>query len=160
MNDDQKRRLALAGTVAFPPQGQGTVELAVSGSTREKVVTATVCKPRVSVARTFSAIGVRAVMVPGKSKDKWYVGDSLRKWLSSAKSPVKGVIYVAEDTQTLLEVSTGMSAAEAVEYYPPLAAAVNVSAASAPVASSGVDGVGCPVGCPTTGSGGLPMGGC
>jgi len=157
MKDKQKLRLALAGTVAFPPAGQGASSVAVSCCCDECYVTVETSTDRTSVKRTFSSLDVRAVK---KTKSgKWLIGEELNDWLQCTNS-TKGVVYVTENAQTLLEVSTGMTAAEAVEYYPPLAAAVNApSSPAAPSPSGYVDGVGCAIGC--SGSGGdIPMGGC
>lgn len=156
MNDKQKRRLALAGTVAFPPAGQGYAKLEASGGARDKVVSAKVETPRTSVKRIFAGVGVRAIYLP--KDDTWLHGKSLVCWLGEKSNPAEGIVYVMEDTQTLLEVSTGMSAAEAIEYYPPVTTGVSVNHPTGVESPAGyVDGVGCPIGC--TIGGDLPMGG-
>lgn len=139
MHRDDLRRLMLAGTVSFPPTFPRVGELhlcdvddetGVFGSSRMTFLTVTERpNPRTSLVRRLPVASVYAVFLPNSpahvtwEDGRWLLGKEVESGLRlhlADRGAIWGIAYVAEATETLLDVSAGMTAAESAEYYPPL----------------------------------------
>jgi len=126
LSDSQLRTLALAGTVSVPPRfpevGRLSIETTNGHNGSSKVIKIEhVITPRLMIARSFFLSDVSAVFLPSDPKDvdfadgKWFLGPDIATAMGQ-----RGIAYVREDARTLMQVEVGMTAAESVEYYPPL----------------------------------------
>ncbi len=142
MDRERYRQLLLAGTITFPATLPRVAELSLQAIKQlpvtdfggmkhggKWVVATERPSPRVTIVRSVSATEVRAVFLPRNPANlDWNHGT----WLLESEvlpglqmqlndSPrAYGVLYVPEFSPTLLEVHTGMTAAESAQYYPPL----------------------------------------
>ncbi len=139
MNREQWRAMQLAGTVSVPqrfPQlamisfltnatdaGEADVNL-------ECLVVDHVINAKLRIRRSFRISDVSAVFLP-QSNDcvdlqngEWFLGGEITKGLPTALGnrggTARGIAYVTEQAATLMQVEVGMTAAESVDYYPPL----------------------------------------
>ncbi len=133
MNKQQFIALRLSGTVAIPSPFPETGMISIvtldercgfSDLTRTTNLLRVEHRvsPRVTIVRCISVEDVSAVFVPRdcKSADmtdgEWFLnpesfeGDWQRR----------GIVYVRENAQLFMQVEVGMTAAESVEYYPPM----------------------------------------
>jgi hypothetical protein len=136
----QAHALHLAGTVSVPPTfpelgklslDRGACCVAPHGKTAPADV---LCveqelSPRVCICRKFLLSDVSAVFIPrdpgnvSLSDGSWLLTgeiNQLERMEASSGGGLLGIAYVAENAQSLLQVEVGMTAAESVEYYPPL----------------------------------------
>ncbi len=138
MNREQLTQFLLSGTVTFPGTLPGVVELAVrplhdrsaSQSLGAHALIATQRpSPSVTMVRTVSLADVRAVFIPRDvscirfDDGAWYLGCEVAAGIQAHcaySSKVLGIAYVPESCPSLLEVSTGLTAGESIQYYPPL----------------------------------------
>ena len=89
-----------------------------------------VMNSKLRIRRWFSTRDVRAVFVPSDpahvdhSCGHWFLGNevfsALPTALENGDGSIRGIVYVPEHARTLMQVEVGMTAAESVEYYPPL----------------------------------------
>lgn len=138
LNRHEYRHLLLAGTVTFPatfPQ-VGRLELrteslpVLCGTPAEILTITETPSSRVTLARQVLAASVRAVFLPrdlrqvNYSDGKWLlaseVSAGLKHHLQECTSGLFGIVFMAEHEPSLLNVTAGMTAAESVQYYPPL----------------------------------------
>ncbi|EMI19485.1 hypothetical protein RMSM_03575 [Rhodopirellula maiorica SM1] len=142
MDRERYRQLLLAGTVTFPATLPRVAELSLQSIEQlpvaevggvdpgSKWLRATERpSPRVTLIRSILVTEVRAVFLPQNPANfDWDQGTwllesevlpGLQMQLNDAPR-VLGVLYVPEFSPTLLEVHTGMTAAESAQYYPPL----------------------------------------
>ena len=138
LNRNEYRQMLLAGTVSFPatfPQ-VGTLELrsetlsALSGQASDILTVTENPSSRVTLSREVLASAVRAVFLPRNpqqvnySDGLWLLPDEilmgLKLHLQNTRGPLYGIVFVAESEPTILKMSAGMTAAESVQYYPPL----------------------------------------
>jgi hypothetical protein len=145
MNREQERHLALAGTVTFPAtyprvaelQLRRIIDVPISNISGEDTKTEFLVaiehqSARTTLMRSLRVADVRAVFLPRDphhvclDDGVWLfgpeVGPGLRIQLSNLRAPrtILGIVHVAENTPTLLEVRCGMTAGESAQYYPPL----------------------------------------
>jgi hypothetical protein len=138
LNRNEYRQMLLAGTVTFPatfPQ-VGKLELrsenlsVLSGKPDDILTVIETPSSRVTLSRQVLASAVRAVFLP---RDPQHVNYSDGLWLLPGEiamglklqlqnncGPLYGIVFVAESEPTILHMSAGMTAAESVQYYPPL----------------------------------------
>jgi hypothetical protein len=136
----QAQSLHLAGTVSVPPTfpelGKLTLERGACGAAPhgKKAPADVLCveqqlSPRVCIIRKFLVSDVSAVFVPRtpgnvnlSDGDLLLTGEinQIEKMEANSGSGLLGIAYVPENARTLMQVEVGMSAAESVEYYPPL----------------------------------------
>ncbi len=142
MDRERYRQLLLAGTVTFPATLPRVAELTLQSIEQlpvtdpngmkpgdEWVIATERPSPRVTIVRSVLATEVRAVFLPKDpaifdwNQGTWLleteVLPGLRMQLNDTRR-VYGILYVPEFSPTLLEVHTGMTAAESAQYYPPL----------------------------------------
>lgn len=134
---DEYRQMLLAGTVSFPatfPQvGKLTldVEHIPAGGESEVPFLSVAESPsaRVTLVRRVMIKSVRAVFVPrdvrhvNYADGEWLLSDEILPTLQSLldnHESLHGIVFVAENEPSILNVSAGMTAAESVQYYPPL----------------------------------------
>ncbi|MHB8973098.1 MAG: hypothetical protein ACYC3X_11820 [Pirellulaceae bacterium] len=138
LRDDEVRALYLGGTVPvpspFPETGLITLckdavrpGLEIRRSTLR--VTHTI-SAKLTITRTFLLEDVSAVCITegaDPTRGRWLLGPAIEKLMSCTQEscgkdgePQRGIVYVREDAGTLMQVSVGMTAAESVDYYPPL----------------------------------------
>lgn len=122
----------LSGTVSIPPRSPDVADISHSRNQGESgpfFVTATQqLSPKVVIRRTFFVQDVMSLFIPRDAKQvdfekgTWLQGDGLANQLSSLldQAPIKGIIYVREFAQSILEMEAGLTAAESAQYYPPL----------------------------------------
>ncbi len=139
MNKDQSIQLALAGTITFPATFPRTIEIVLNpiGSDhgsyghRQNVLLVAIERPspRVTIRRSLFVNDVRAVFIPRDlhavdyRNGDWLIGDDIRAGIQiflNRGQELRGIVFVAEQIPSLLEVSAGMTAAESSQYYPPL----------------------------------------
>lgn len=130
---DQLRVMHLSGTVSIPPRFPDLADIALivlDESQQETVLLEArqQLSPKLVIKRSFFFEDVAAVFVPHDASNvdlksgQWYHGRGLRPDLfSEFGEPVRGIIYVRESAQSMLQVEAGLTAAESAEYYPPLA---------------------------------------
>ncbi|WP_345683875.1 hypothetical protein [Novipirellula caenicola] len=142
MDRERYRQLLLAGTVTFPATLPRVAELSLQSIEQlpvsdcggvkpggEWLLATERPSPRVTIIRSVLVTEVRAVFLPQNPANfDWDHGTwllesevlpGLQKQLNDAPR-VLGILYVPEFSPTLLEVHTGMTAAESSQYYPPL----------------------------------------
>jgi hypothetical protein len=138
LRDDEVRALYLGGTVPVPspfPE-TGVITLCKDAirpglEIRRTALSVThTISAKLTITRTFSVDEVSAVCLIESGDPRcgrWLLGPAIEKSLSEvqescAKSgkTLRGIVYVREHAQTLMRVSVGMTAAESVDYYPPL----------------------------------------
>ncbi len=136
----QAQSLHLAGTVSVPPTfpelgklslERGACGVAPHGATAPADVLSVEqeISPRVCITRKFLVSDVSGVFVPrdagnvSLSDGTWLLAgeiNQLEKLGSNSCGGLLGIAYVPESARTLMQVEVGMTAAESVEYYPPL----------------------------------------
>lgn len=134
------RHLMVAGTITFPStfpnlgllsfeEQADLADITSSTSNRYLCVTEET-SVGVTIKRKVPVSDVRAVFVPRDCRHvriddgTWLLGSEIEQSLSVLfrnSIHVRGIVYVAETTATLLEVRAGMTAAESAQYYPPIA---------------------------------------
>jgi hypothetical protein len=139
MNREQLMHLAVSGTVTFPATFPRLAEihirrdldlpLACGEQTATYLIAIERPSVRVTMKRSLPVRDVRAVFLPrdvncvNVADGTWLLGSEievgLRMQIVSGKR-IFGIVYIAEQTATLLEVQAGMTAAESSQYYPPL----------------------------------------
>lgn len=129
---EQLRAMYLAGTVSLPPRFPDIAEISFSSddSTRGPIfITATErLSPKVMIKRTFFAQDVMSLFLPNDvsqvdfKSGTWFEGEVLaaKGYDSLDRAPLRGIIYVRENAQSILEMEAGLTAAESAQYYPPL----------------------------------------
>jgi hypothetical protein len=134
LSDEQLRAMHLAGTVSvpliFPAVGRITAQrFSKDPASPVLLRVEDRVSPRVMISRTFFLSDVALIFVPDDcacvelSRGKWLWPDQAHEYLLSNKeSPgeVLGIVHVLEKARTLMHVEVGMTAAESVDYYPPL----------------------------------------
>lgn len=131
----------LAGTVAvpqtFPELGRLSLQPRNPDPTpgepnidRDLLVVEHRLSPKLTITRTFFLDDVAAVFIPGSISQvhlddgTWLVakdiGVNWRQLAPNSSAGLFGIAYVRESAATLMQVDVGMTAAESVEYYPPL----------------------------------------
>ena len=137
MQRDEYLRMLLAGTVTFPATFPQVGQLKLSGESlpvmtggeAEPFLAVTESpSPKVQLTRRVSLRYVRAVFLPRELKNvdysqgTWLLADELAAAVKAGlhDSHNVGIAFVCEDAPSLLEVSVGMTAAESIQYYPPL----------------------------------------
>jgi hypothetical protein len=131
----------LAGTVAvpqtFPEVGRLSIEPKPPEPRpgevnvgRDLLVVEHEISPKLVISRTFFLSDVAAVFLPHDARrvnlddGTWLVGGDVAAFWHAVKnnSPAGrlGIAYVREQAATLMQVEVGMTAAESMEYYPPL----------------------------------------
>lgn len=130
--EQQLRSMLLSGTVSIPPRFPDIAEISFSRNEGENghfFVTATQpLSPKVTIKRTFFAQDVMSFFVPHDpnqvdfKKGTWLEGQVLSDMLLDLldEPATKGIIYVREHAQSILEMEAGLTAAESAQYYPPL----------------------------------------
>ncbi len=138
LNRVEYRQMLLAGTVTFPATFPhvGRLELrsetlsVLSGKSEDLLAVIETPSARVTLSRQVLAAAVRAVFLP---RDPQHVNYADGIWLLSgeivlgiklqlqnANGLLYGIVFVAESEPSILTMSAGMTAAESVQYYPPL----------------------------------------
>ena len=134
---EQLRSMYLSGTVSIPPQFPGLAEISFSfeGAKADELLVdaVVVVSPKLTIKRSFFVADVSGIFEPNDPncvdlKDgTWCVGANVKanaRTLASSDAcngkTIKGILYVREHAQSLLEVHAGLTAAESAEYYPPL----------------------------------------
>ena len=137
LNRDEYRQMLLAGTVSFPATFPQVGRLSLydlphpsESSTSEFLTVEEAPSPRVTLSRRLMLSSVRAVFLPRDprkvhfSDGHWLVDSEvahgLKKRLSRVEEALYGIVFVPESAPSLLRVLAGMTAAESVQYYPPL----------------------------------------
>ena len=132
------RQMLLAGTVTFPatfPQ-VGRLELrsevlpVLCGKPADILTVTETPSSRVTMTRQVLACSVRAVFLPRDPQNVDYadgqwllegeIAPGLQFHLQDRIGPLYGIVFVAEGESSSLNVTAGMTAAESVQYYPPL----------------------------------------
>jgi hypothetical protein len=136
----QAQSLHLAGTVSVPPTfpelGKLSLEraaccVAPHGATgpADVLCVEQEMSPRVCIIRKFLVSDVSAVFLPrdagsvNLSDGTWLVAgeiNQIEKLGGNSCGGLLGIAYVPESARTLMQVEVGMTAAESIEYYPPL----------------------------------------
>lgn len=128
------RKMCLAGTISIPPSlsQKATVTVESKGELGQQILLLKATQEmsqRVSVTRTFFSKDVKAIFVPtaGRACDlktgQWYLGTvEVAAFVVKQRqfAGFEGVLFVAENAQSLLETKAGLTASENAEYYPPL----------------------------------------
>jgi hypothetical protein len=134
LNECQLRSMYLAGTVSipltFPELGAISLHGTAAGS-RAVVRVEHRISPKLLIARSVLLDEVEGVFLP---KDPTHVDFADGDWLIATDvgpgleqrtgclgNSVLGILYVREHARVLMQVEVGMTAAESVEYYPPMA---------------------------------------
>ena len=122
----------LSGTVSIPPRFPDLADISftrVPGPERILVHASHKLSPRVVLKRSFFLRDVTAIFKPASSQN---VDLANGQWISGPEdleaeafgnighAATKGIIYVRENAQSMLEVHAALTAAESAEYYPPL----------------------------------------
>lgn len=127
----------LSGTVSIPPQFPQLAEIsfAYEGAKSDELVVeaVVVVSPKLTIKRSFFVDDVCGIFEPNDPncvdlKDgSWFAGANVKTKARSHASgdpgerkKIRGILYVREHAQSLLEVHAGLTAAESAEYYPPL----------------------------------------
>jgi len=138
LSADEVRALYLGGTVPVPspfPE-TGVIKLRENlirpgmDIRRSALSVIHAISPKLTITRTFLLKDVSAVCITAGGDPRhglWLLGPAIEKQLKDLKQsskkkdlPLRGIAYVKEDARTLMNVSVGMTAAESVDYYPPL----------------------------------------
>lgn len=129
---EQVRAIALSGTVSIPPRFPelATISFEKGDAVADPafVVASQQLSPKLSIKRSFYAMDVKCLFVPNSTSQvdledgEWFEGEKLAQKAYSLmnQGKVKGILYVREQAQSLLEMEAGMTAAESAEFYPPL----------------------------------------
>ena len=126
---DQLRLMYLSGTVTIPPRLPDVADVTFTVLGKKDVIVATQkLSPKLVVKRTFFKADVASIFIPSDpdnidmTKGEWLEDKVLSKRVDECldKDPFKGIVYVRENAQSILELQAGMTAAESAEYYPPL----------------------------------------
>lgn len=139
MNREQRRAMQLAGTVSVPQKFPQLALIAFSVNETDagefdidlKYLTVDhVINAKLRIRRSFRTSDVSAIFLPWSSETidlqdgEWYLGGEIVKALPTALENrggiARGIAYVPEQASTLMQVEVGMTAAESVDYYPPL----------------------------------------
>ncbi|MHB0957700.1 MAG: hypothetical protein ACYC6N_14785 [Pirellulaceae bacterium] len=138
LSDDEVRALYLGGTVPvpspFPETGlitlcKDAVRPGLEIRRSALRVTHTI-SAKLTITRTFLLDEVSAICITEGIDPKcgrWLLGPAIEKLLSHLQEScgksgeaLRGIVHVRENAHTLMQVSVGMTAAESVDYYPPL----------------------------------------
>jgi hypothetical protein len=133
LNHQEFRQMLLAGTVTFPatfPQ-LGRLRLATNACDGVEILSVEENpSPRVTLKRHVKLSSVRAIFIPNDPRcvryndGEWLTGCDLACQLhcrlDSCDAELFGIVFVPETEPSLLQVSAGMTAAESIQYYPPL----------------------------------------
>ena len=131
-SEQQLRSMYLSGTISIPPRFPDLAEISFSKGESRKgpvfVVAMQQLSPKLVIKRSFFAEDVTSLFVPSDCKavslesGEWFEGEAFedKAYELMDKGNVKGIIYVREHAQSMLEVEAGLTAAESAEYYPPL----------------------------------------
>ncbi len=138
LNRVEYRQMLLAGTVTFPATFPhvGRLELrsetlsVLSGKSEDLLAVIETPSARVTLCRQVLASSVRAVFLPRDPQHVNYADGiwllpgeivlGLKLQLQNANGLLYGIVFVAECEPSILTMSAGMTAAESVQYYPPL----------------------------------------
>jgi hypothetical protein len=140
LSQSQLRSMYVADTVpvpvTFPELGDISVQSGAmpppgcaDESARSVVRVEQNISPKLMIARSFPIEEVSAVFLPDDlvdvdlSQGTWLLGPEIESALlarSKKNGAIRGITYVREHARTLMQVEMGMTAAESVEYYPPL----------------------------------------
>jgi hypothetical protein len=139
MNREQLKQLATAGTVTFPAtfprlaeiQLHHQQDLALACGSQAATFCVAIERPsiKVTLKRIFKVSDVRAVFLPANphcvnlQEGIWLLDSEVEAGLRlhlANHGRAFGIVYVAEQTPTLLEVHAGLTAADSAQYYPPL----------------------------------------
>jgi hypothetical protein len=137
MNRQDYRQYLVSGTVTFPstfPQ-LGRIRLIEEASPTQPCKDLLIVSveenpsPRVSLVRSVMLESIRAVFVPRDPRcvhiedGKWLLEDEILQGLcqlATGDQTLFGIVFVPESVPSLLQMSAGMTAAESIQYYPPL----------------------------------------
>ena len=131
-NEQQLRAMYLSGTVSIPPRFPDVAEISFSRIEKNNgqvfIVATQRLSPKLAITRTFFAEDVMSLFIPADSNQvnledgTWLESDALAEkvYQLMGKCPLKGIIYVREHAQSMLELEAGLTAAESAQYYPPL----------------------------------------
>ena len=130
--------MCLAGTVSVPQSGPPLARLSIvqcdwpaaNGTSRPVLQVEHQISPKLRITRNFHLSDVAAVFMPDDSNNinlecgTWLLENEIAPHITtlernSEHGPL-GVAYVREQAATLMRVDVGMTAAESVDYYPPL----------------------------------------
>lgn len=139
MNREQLKHLAVSATITFPATFPRLADIQLrqgcdlSPPDGEQATTYLVAieRPsvRVTLKRMLPVSDVRAIFAPRDPNcvhlddGSWLIGSEIEAGIrlhSANGGRLYGIVYVSEQTPTLLEVVAGMTAAESSQYYPPL----------------------------------------
>jgi hypothetical protein len=139
MNREQRRAMQLAGTVSVPQKFPQLAMISFSVNetdTGEFDVDFTylavdhVINAKLRIRRSFRTSDVSAIFLPWNcdcvdlQNGEWFLGPEITKALPTVLENrggiARGIAYVPEQAATLMQVEVGMTAAESVDYYPPL----------------------------------------
>ena len=138
LNRVEYRQMLLAGTVTFPATfpHAGRLELrsetlsGLSGKSEDLLAVIETPSARVTLCRQVLASAVRAVFLPRDPQHANYsdgiwllpgeIVQGIKLQLQNANGVLYGIVFVAENEPSMLNMSAGMTAAESVQYYPPL----------------------------------------
>ena len=130
--DDRLRSMFLSGTVSIPPRFPDIADISFAyigeKSPMLAVEVTSELSAKLTIKRTFFIEDVTCIFVPDDEavvdlkKGKWYQGEEVSNKAAggTGKTAMKGIVYVRENAQSLLDVQAGLTAAESAEYYPPL----------------------------------------
>lgn len=139
MNREQLKHLAVSATVTFPATFPRLAEIrlredrdgALTCGEQRTTYLVAIERPslRVTMRRVLPISDVRAIFIPRDSRcvhpddGTWLLGPEVEVGIRlqiANRERLHGIVYVAEQTSTLLEVEAGMTAADSAQYYPPL----------------------------------------
>lgn len=130
MNTSEHLRIMyLSGTVSIPPKLPDVADISFDRIGGKLVAKATQkVSAKLVITRTFLIEDVASLFVPNKpdavdmDQGTWMEDAVLRGFAqhSVGKPPEKGIVFVREHAQSILEMKAGLTAAESAEYYPPL----------------------------------------
>ena len=119
----------LSGTVSIPPKLPAVADIAFDRIGGKLVAKATQkISAKLTIMRTFFIEDVASMFIPrdpdaiDMEDGRWMEDAVLRGFAQQnvGKAPEKGIIFVREHAQSILEMKAGLTAAESAEYYPPL----------------------------------------
>ncbi|MCC9658449.1 hypothetical protein [Rhodopirellula halodulae] len=129
---EKLRCMALSGTISIPPRFPDIATISFekgdAPSDPVLIVATQRLSPKLTLRRSFRAEDVCSVFVPASEtqvdyeKGAWLHDVELADKVQSMtnKGAIRGILYVREHAQSLLEMDAGMTAAESAEFYPPL----------------------------------------
>ena len=130
--DDRLRSMFLSGTVSIPPRFPDIADISFAyiGEKSQMLAVEVLSElsAKLTIKRTFFVDDVTCIFIPDDEavvdlkKGKWYQGEEVQNKATSEKNKtaIRGIVYVRENAQSLLDVQAGLTAAESAEYYPPL----------------------------------------